>query len=158
VGEDDRRRGKSTGSRVDESAVRNTRDVDLLLRRADLERAKAALAQAGFVYRHDTGIDKFLDGPNAKERDALYIVFAGEKVRPEYVEPAPDVADSEAPNPFRVLQLDGLVRMKLASFRDKDRAHLRDFIDVGLVDKTWLDRLPVQLAARLQDLLDHPEG
>src|SRR5947208_15735460 len=39
-------------SRVDEAAVRNTRDVDILLRRADLAAAKVALAGAGFVYRH----------------------------------------------------------------------------------------------------------
>src|SRR5438876_2981492 len=31
-------------SRVDEAAVRNTRDVDILLRRTDLEAAKTALA------------------------------------------------------------------------------------------------------------------
>src|SRR5437868_12100469 len=49
-------------SEVDEAAVRNTQDVDILLRRADLERAKAALAPAGFVHRHAVGIDKFFDG------------------------------------------------------------------------------------------------
>src|ERR687892_469570 len=38
-------------SRIDEAAVRNTQDVDLLLRREDLERAKAAMANAGFVFR-----------------------------------------------------------------------------------------------------------
>src|SRR6266487_5806655 len=78
-------------SEVDEAAVRNTQDVDILLRRADLERAKVALAQAGFIYRHAASIDMFLDGPNAKARDAIHVVFAGEKVRPEYVSPAPDV-------------------------------------------------------------------
>src|SRR5688572_27245114 len=51
---------------VDESAVRNTQDVDILIRRSDIERAKAALAVAGFVYRHSSGIDLFLDGPGAK--------------------------------------------------------------------------------------------
>src|SRR6476660_3498853 len=50
-------------SEVDEAAVRNTQDVDILLRRADLDRAKTALAEAGFVYRHAAGIDMFLDGP-----------------------------------------------------------------------------------------------
>src|SRR2546430_15356768 len=35
-------------SRVDESAVRNTRDVDILLRRSDLEAAIKALGTAGF--------------------------------------------------------------------------------------------------------------
>ncbi len=67
--------------RVDESAVRNTQDVDILLKRTDLEAAKVALARAGFVYRHVKGIDMFLDGPKAKARDAVHIIFAGERVR-----------------------------------------------------------------------------
>ena len=70
-------------SRVDEAAVRNTQDVDILLRRADLPAATAALAEAGFVYRHVKSLDIFLDGPNASARDAVQVVFAGEKVRPE---------------------------------------------------------------------------
>ncbi len=48
--------------------------------------------------------------------------------------------------------------MKLTSFRDKDRTHLRDLIEIGLVDATWPNRLPNELAARLQSILDHPEG
>ena len=76
-------------SRVDDSAVRNTQDVDLLIRRGDLEAAAAALTAAGFVQRHAAGIEMFLDGPDAKARDALRVVFAGEKVRPDYVLPAP---------------------------------------------------------------------
>jgi hypothetical protein len=57
-----------------------------------------------------------------------------------------------------VLSLDALVRMKLTSFRDKDRTHIRDLIDVGLVDESWLNRLPGELALRLKRLLDTPEG
>ena len=68
-------------ARVDEAAVRNTQDVDILLNRSDLEAAKQALAAAGFVFRHVKGIDMFLDGPGAKARDAVHILFAGEKVR-----------------------------------------------------------------------------
>jgi hypothetical protein len=34
---------------IDEGAVRNTRDIDLLIRRADLPALTAALEQAGFV-------------------------------------------------------------------------------------------------------------
>src|SRR5437667_3306502 len=89
-------------SRVDEAAVRNTQDVDFLLRRADLDAAAAALAQAGFVRRHVAGIDLFLDGPGAKARDALHVVFAGEEVRPAHVVPAPDVTESEPAGAFRV--------------------------------------------------------
>src|SRR5258708_5395512 len=76
-------------SRVDEAAVRNTQDVDILLRRGDLDRAKEALAKGGFVYRHAKGLDMFLDGPLAKARDAVHIVFAEEKVRPDSLAAAP---------------------------------------------------------------------
>lgn len=145
-------------SRVDEAAVRNTRDVDILLRRSDLEAATAALARSGFVRRHAAGVEMFLDGPEAKAREAVHVVFAGEKVRPEYALPAPDAAESEQTVAFRVLDLEALVRMKLTSFRDKDRMHLRDLIDVGLVDAAWPERFPAPLASRLQTLLDSPEG
>jgi hypothetical protein len=145
-------------SAVDEAAVRNTQDVDLLLRRADLDAATAALAQVGFVRRHVAGIDLFLDGPGAKARDAVHIVFAGEKVRPEYAVPAPDVTESEQAASYRVLTLESLVRMKLTSFRRKDQVHLLDLLDVGLIDATWCQRFPPELAARLQELIDTPHG
>ena len=145
-------------SRVDEAAVRNTQDVDLLLRRSDLPAATAALAQAGFVYRHVAGIDLFLDGPQAKARDAVHVVFAGEKVRPEYLLPAPDVSEAERSASVRILTLGALVRMKLTSFRDKDRTHLRDLLEVGLVDSSWYPRLPPELAARLRELVETPHG
>ena len=145
-------------SRVDEAAVRNTQDVDIVLRRADLPAARKALEQAGFVYRHVVSIDMFLDGPAAKARDAVHIVFAAEKVRADYAAPVPDVSESEETKTFRLLSLDALVRMKLTSFRDKDRVHLRDLMDVGLVDAGWLDKVPSSLKPRLQELLDNPEG
>src|ERR1700688_3974475 len=63
-------------ARIDEAAVRNTQDVDILLRRSDLDAATQALAGAGFVRRHVAGIDLFLDGPGAKTRDAVHLVFA----------------------------------------------------------------------------------
>jgi hypothetical protein len=145
-------------SEVDEAAVRNTQDVDILLRRADLDRAKEALASAGFIYRHAASIDMFLDGPNAKARDAVHIVFAAEKVRQEYLLPAPDVDEMKVTANGRVLSLESLVRMKLTSFRIKDRMHLLDFIDVGLIDASWIAQLPADLANRLQELLDNPDG
>jgi hypothetical protein len=145
-------------SRVDEAAVRNTQDVDILLRRADLPKAAAALSEAGFIHRHAKGLDMFLDGPSAKARDAVHIVFASEKVRPDSLAPAPDVTESEPTETFRLVSLDALLRMKLTAFRDKDRTHLRDLIEVGLVDASWVSRLPAELASRLQSLLDTPEG
>jgi hypothetical protein len=143
---------------IDAGAVRNTQDVDILLRRADLSAARAALEAAGFRYRHAAGVDMFLDGPTAKARDAVHIVFTAEKVRPEYIEPAPDVDSSFVDQNVRVLPLEALVRMKLTSFRDKDRTHVRDMIEVGLIDVSWCAKLPPELAVRLQQLLATPEG
>jgi hypothetical protein len=145
-------------SRVDESAVRNTQDVDILLQRADLEVAKAALTGAGFVYQNVAGVEMFLDGPAATVREAIHVVFAGEKVQPDYLLPVPEVTESEATPTFRLLSLEPLVRMKLTSFRRKDQVHLLDLIAVGLVDASWCSRLPAELANRLQQLLDNPEG
>lgn len=145
-------------SRVDESAVRNTRDVDILMRRGDLPSAREALENAGFRYRHVAGIDMFLDGPDGRARDAVHVVLASEKVRPEYPESAPDVSESEKTDRFRLVSLEALVRMKLTSFRDRDRVHLRDLIDVGLVDASWASRVPTSLRARLEALLASPDG
>jgi hypothetical protein len=36
--------------------------------------------------------------------------------------------------------------------------HLRDLIEVGLLDSTWPARFPAELASRLQSVLDTPEG
>jgi hypothetical protein len=157
-------------SEVDEAAVRNTQDVDIILRRADLERAKEALAPAGFNFLPSphrgrgvggegaASIDMFLDGPNAKARDAVHIIFAGEKVRQEYSQPAPDVDEVKVTATSRVLDLAALLRMKLTSFRRKDQVHVLDLIEIGLVDASWLARLPKELADRLQSLLETPDG
>lgn len=122
-------------SRVDEAAVRNTEDVDIVLRRADLPAARAALERSGFVYRNAAGMDMFLAGQQANARDVVHVVFASEKVRPDYPLPAPDVSESEDAGTFQLLSLDALVRMKLTSFRDRDRVHVRDLMGVGLVDE-----------------------
>ena len=145
-------------AQVDEAAVRNTQDVDILLNRSDLEAAKSAFAKAGFVFRHVKGIDMFLDGPRAKARDAVHIIFAGERVRSEDPVPAPEVSESEATPTFRVVAFESLVRMKLTSFRRKDQVHLLDMINVGLLDQTWLSQLPAPLSERLKELLEDPEG
>jgi hypothetical protein len=145
-------------SRVDEGAVRATQDVDVLIRREDFDDAKAALESAGFVYRHVAGIDAFLDGPDATPRQAVHLVFANEIVRPNEPLPAPDVTESVSTDMFDVLTLEAIVRIKLTAFRDKDRTHLRDLIDVGLLDESWVSTLPETLADRLQMLLDTPGG
>src|SRR3989304_9053231 len=131
--------------RAEEAAVRNTRDVDILIRRADLDPARTALEAAGFVHCTILDIDVFLDGPSGRPQDAVHVLFAGEKVRPDYVTAAPDVAESEPAAQFQVVSLDALVQMKLNSFRLKDQVHLLDLIGVGLVGASWPARLPPEL-------------
>jgi hypothetical protein len=36
--------------------------------------------------------------------------------------------------------------------------HLLDLLDVGLIDGSWCSRFPPVLAARLQELVDNPNG
>jgi Uncharacterised nucleotidyltransferase len=147
-------------ARIDPAAVRNTQDVDILIRRSDFPAAKAAFESAGFIYRHAASIDMFLDGPGSKARDAVHILMAREKVRPTDLAPTADVEESDS-NPdgrYRHLSLEALVRMKLTSHRLKDRVHLQDLIGVGLVDSTWPVKFQPELAARLQAILDDPDG
>jgi len=145
-------------ARVDRAAVRNTQDVDILVRRSDFDAVKVALEAVGFVHHHIYGVDCFIDGPEGKPRDAVHLIFAGEKVRPAYPTPSADVSEAVPAEDYAVLSLEALVRMKLNSFRDKDRMHLRDLLDVGLIDSSWLPRLLPEHSARLQQLIDDPDG
>lgn len=145
-------------ARVDSGAVRNTRDVDVMIRRSDLAAARLALESVGFIYRHVADLDLFLDGPDASPREAVHLVFAGERVRPDELASNPDVDDSESADAYRIISLEALVKIKLTAWTDKDRVHLRDLSEVGLIDRTWLSRLPPALAARLEALLADPDG
>jgi Uncharacterised nucleotidyltransferase len=143
---------------VDEGAVRNTRDVDLLVRRDDLPDITEALKNAGFVRTEVLDVTVFLDGENAKPSDSVHLLFAGERVRPEYPLPSPELSTIDDPAGFRVITLESLVQMKLLSNRDKDRTHIRDLIGVRLIDGSWTAKLPPVLAERLQGILDTPNS
>jgi hypothetical protein len=145
-------------ARIDEGATRNTRDVDLLVRRADLAAVRTTLEAAEFVYHQLLDVDMFIDGPQGRPSEAVHILFAGEKVRPDYEHASPDLDESERAAEFQVTSLEALTRMKLNSWRDKDRTHLRDMIGVGLIDAAWPARFPPPLGDRLQQLLDTPNG
>ena len=145
-------------SRVDRAAVRNTQDVDILVRRSDFEAVKAALEAVGFVHAQVMDVTCFIDGPGGNPRDAVHLLFAGEKVRESYPLPTADVNERERADDYQVVALDALVRMKLNSFRRKDQVHLQDLIDLGLVDASWLPKCIPEHAARLQELLDDPDG
>ena len=144
--------------RVDEGAVRNTRDVDLLLRRTDFAVARAALEGVGFVYHRVMSVDTFIDGPDGKPSQAVHLVFAGKRVKPHDEHATPDVDASARTAEFQVAGLEALVRLELIAYRSKHKMHVRDLIDIGLIDATWPARFPPPLGERLQQLLDDPNG
>lgn len=144
---------------VDEIAVRATRDVDVLLRRADFDAARRELEAEGFVFRHVAGVDLFLVEAEARAANGVHVIFASERVRPEYEAPAPSLDEAvRFPDGMSILGLEALVRMKLTSFRRKDQVHLLDLIGVGLVTEKDAERFPPPLADRLRELLADRDG
>lgn len=145
-------------AKVDEGSVRNTRDVDILIRREDLGAAKAAMDAAGFDHAEVAGVDLFVERPDGKPSEGVHLLFAGEKVKPTDPVPSPLITEAEQGAVFRVISLEPLVRMKLVAYRRKDQVHLQDMIRLGLIDPTWPDRFPQLLADRLRELLADPDG
>ena len=143
---------------IDEGAVRNTRDIDLLVRRSDLPAITDALEQVGFVGGTVLDVVMFRDGAEGKPSEAVHLLFAGEKTRPDHSLPAPEIQTIDDPANFRVLTLDALVTMKLMSNRLKDKVHVQDMIGVRLIDASWLTKLPPELADRLKQILDTPDA
>ncbi len=143
-------------AQVDEAAVRTTRDVDILVRPADLPALIAAMTGAGFHHRQTAGLDMLVEHPDASARDAVHVLLCGNIEKGG--EPNPDIDPSARANDFRTVPLETLVRMKLNAFRDKDRVHLRDMISLEMIDVSWLDRYPQPLRSRLNELLDDPDG
>jgi hypothetical protein len=94
----------------------------------------------------------------ALDAAGVHLLFTGEKARGDNAFPAPDLDESERAAEFQVVSLEALVRMKLIAGRAIDSTHLRDLSGVGLLDATWPARLPPPLGARLQQLLDDPNG
>ena len=140
-------------ARVDQAAVRNTQDVDILLRREDLPAVINAMQSAGFVHRHVNQFDFFTEPDETRFRHGVHLIFAREKVKTDDILPAADVDESEPGPEFQVVSLDALVRMKLTAFRAKDRVHLDDLLRVGLIDETWKTRMPAAFADRLDQVI-----
>jgi hypothetical protein len=138
----------------DTGGGRQTKDIDILLERNDVPLAKAAGLAAGLDYFETIGVGMFLEQTDPNPRSGVHIVWANEKVRPENLLAAPGVTDRVeiVPGIF-VVPLASLVRMKLVSNRELDRVHLRDMIDVGLIERSMLTGLPAELATRLDALL-----
>jgi hypothetical protein len=114
-------------------AGRLTKDIDITVRREDLQKIAEAVVPFGLQYRHVAGVDMLVQAGAPSARRAVHLVFAGEKVRSEYPEPAPSLGPARTIRHLRLTPLADLVRMKLTSFRAKDAAHIIDLDDAGLI-------------------------
>jgi len=144
---------------LDAGAGRNTKDVDILLARCDLERASVAMAAAGFDMVEVNGVTMFLDRQDPLPSRGIHVVFVAEKVRPHYRYPAPHVANiKRSPQGVPALGLRELVIMKLQAYRDLDRVHIRDLVNVGLITEALAKHLPPDLRERLDAIRANPDG
>jgi hypothetical protein len=133
--------------------ARLTRDVDAAIARADLPRVIEAARQAGWDYRRAAGVDMLVEAaPGPSPRSAVHLVFTGEKIRAEYAEPVPSSPPDRTPSGVCIATVADLVRMKLTSYRLKDRVHIQDLDAVGLVTPEIEAGLPDLLRARLAEV------
>ena len=144
-------------AQVDEAALRTTQDVDILVRPTDLQAMKDAMLAAGFHHRNVSGLDMFVEHPDASARDAVHVVLVG-NIERKGDSPNPDIVPASRANEFQTIHLENLVFMKLNAFRDKDRVHLRDMISLGLIDETWPPKYQEPMRSRLITLLNDPDG
>lgn len=129
-----------------------TRDIDLMIRREDLASTIAIAEKHGFRFRHSAGLDMLLYGETTSARNAVHLLFTGEKVKDSQVEPHPTIRPVRAGlhgQDFLVIAVDDLLRMKLSSYRDKDRVHVRGMDAAGLITPAVERHLNNELAARL---------
>jgi hypothetical protein len=130
-------------------AGRLTKDIDIAVRREDLERIAKAAEPFGLQLRRVDGVDMLVQAGKPSARRAVHLVFAGEKVRPEYPEPTPELGSYRSVKGLRLIPLQDLICMELTSFRASDEAHLKDLDEAGLITPEIEAGLSPILAERL---------
>jgi hypothetical protein len=137
-------------SERDPDAARFTRDVDVAINRQDMERIAKAAGDFGFRHRHVKGIDMLVNAEHPKARSAVHFLFIGEKVRPTDLASVPEFSQPTVTKEGILLApVSDLVRMKLTSFRLKDKVHLKDMDSVGLITPEIESALPEAMRERL---------
>lgn len=145
-------------AQVDPGAVRTTNDVDVLIRARGSRTCQKSNVRAWLsLPKGAAGLDRFLERQDDSVRYATHVVLAKQMVKENDFESNPDVELSVYGDGILTLPLERLVRMKLNSFRLKDRVHILDLIDVGLLNESWIPRFPQPLGERLKSLIENPD-
>jgi hypothetical protein len=136
---------------ADRGADRATPNVDLLVASSNFARATKAISEAGFrpvpIFQRTT----FVDECNGTHRSGVQLLVEGDT-------PFLKLSQSTLIENELVVVLHSLIANKLALFRTIDRVHIRDLMDVGLIDETWPTRFPPPLDDRLREILADPNG
>ena len=93
-----------------------------------------------------------VDTAKPTARSAIHLVFVGEKVRKEYLEPVPCSPPDKTVEGALIAPVADLVHMKLTSFLLKDRFHIQDMDGVGLITPEIEAGLPEPLRQRLAEV------
>lgn len=118
-------------------AGRLTRDIDIAVKRQDLEAIAATVKPFGLEYRHMGGVDMLVQAGENSPRRAVHLF------------PAPELGPARKIKGIRLTSLENLVRMKLTSFRLKDQTHLKDLDEAHLITPEIEAALPALLRERL---------
>jgi hypothetical protein len=130
-----------------------TRDVDLMIQRTDLPRVIEIAQRNGFRFRHSSGLDMLLFGDTDSARNAVHLIFSGEKVKASQAAPNPaidPVRKKMLGQDVSVIALPDLVRMKLSAYRLKDQVHVQALDAAGLITPAVEQALPEELRIRLR--------
>ena len=93
-----------------------------------------------------------VDPVQPSARSAVHLVFAGERVRPSDPEPIPFSDPVPTAEGVLLAPVKDLLRMKLTSFRLKDKVHIQDMDSVGLIAPEIEESLPDALRERLKEV------
>lgn len=138
---------------VDPQAVRTTKDVDLLVDRADVERITEVLETIGLTRVDLRRITLFLDPAKPDKKSRVHLVWSGVKVWPSNAVPTPTLDRViRSTDGLSVIDLAALVQMKLVADRYHDRAHLVDLLNAGLISDDIRGHLPKPLRVRLDQI------
>ena len=130
-----------------------TRDIDVMIRREDLSRVVTIAEDYGFRFQHSAGIDMLFYGETNSARNAVRLLYEGEKFKATQLELHPRIDPIRAGlhgQDFQVIPVPDLVRMKLSSYRDKDRVHVRGMDAAGLITRDVEQGLSEELLERLK--------
>ncbi len=130
-----------------------TRDIDFLVRRADLDQIIRSANEAGYTAKKMMGGYALLL-PNQKMSEAVHLLFAGEKPKSSYPVSNPQLHPEEKELfglTIPVAPLTDLLVFKLNSLRPKDLVHLEVLDEVGFITPEIESELPTELRSRLQD-------